>query len=197
MTGALAPALQTFILDSYGQEVWHDVLHASGTGFATFELMLSYDERVSCSLLSAAAERLDRTPPEVLEDLGIYLVANEHTEAIRRLLRFGGADFESFLDTLGDLPDRARLALPHVILPQTSVEEVEPGEWIVWCDRKPDGLAHLMLGAIRAMADDYGALVLATLDDNPLEPRRRIDVFISSSRHAKGRAFDIGSRIAP
>ncbi|QFU08114.1 Heme NO binding protein [Rhodobacteraceae bacterium THAF1] len=192
MTGALAPALQTFVTDSYGPDVWNSILHDSHASVDTFEVMLSYDGSVASSVLTATAKKLKRAPSEILEDLGIYLVAHDNTKPIRRLLRFGGVDFEGFLETLGDLPDRARLALPHVVLPALTVEEVATGEWIVWCDRKPDGLVHLMLGAIRAMADEYGALVLANLVDDPSQTRCRIDVLISAHSHSEGRAFEIG-----
>ena len=196
MTGILAPALQSFISDSYGPAVWRSVLAASpGAPLEGFEIMLSYDRVVSDAVLASAADRLDRTQADLLEDLGTYLVANGHTEPIRRLLRFGGADFDGFLDTLGDLPDRARLALPHAILPRLRVEDVGDGEWIIWCAREPAGLVHMLLGAIRAMADDYGALVVAMLaEDEGQDSNRRIDIIVSSQTHAAGRAFDIGAR---
>jgi hypothetical protein len=96
----------------------------------------------------------------VLEDFGIYLASHPDVAQIRRLLRFGGDGLVDFLISLEDLPDRCRLALPALALPEMQVEEVADGRFLLTMRGGTDGVGHVMTGLLRAMADDYGALAL-------------------------------------
>jgi hypothetical protein len=53
-------------------------------------------------------------------------VTDPGLEPLRRLLRFGGGTFEEFLVSLEELPDRARLAMPELEMPEITLS-VEGG----------------------------------------------------------------------
>ena len=92
--------------------------------------------------------------------VGTYLVAHPASERVRRLLRFGGVDYEDFLASLEDLRGRAHLAVPDLDLPEIQLEELGKGEFELHCQGAYDGAGHVYVGLLRALADDYGALVL-------------------------------------
>ena len=122
MHGLVNRSIQCFLRDTYGAAAWAHVVREAGLGFDSFEAMLNYETAMTEAVLVAAARVLGRPRESVLEDLGTYLVSHENTQALRRLLRFGGVTFDDFLHSLEDLPERARLALTDLDLPALTLE---------------------------------------------------------------------------
>lgn len=164
MHGLIYKAIECFVTDAFGAAVWADSVAAAGLSDALggdgFDALQVYDDAMAARLLAALGTRLGRDRDALLEDLGTYLVSHPRTAAIRRLMRFGGVGFADFLVALDDLQGRARLAVPAFELPAVAVREVEPGRFRLDCLGCPPGFGHVMIGILRAMADDYGALVM-------------------------------------
>jgi len=195
MNGLINRAIALFMRDSYGEALWKEIVTALDAGEAAFEPLMPCDPAVTCALIAASAARLARAPEDLLEDLGTYLVSHPRAEAVRRLLRFGGVDFADFLHSLEDLPGRARLAMADLDLPEIRLHAQGPGRYRVEVGlRAADDLrvGPVLIGVLRAMADDYGALVL--LDHRGCDGRREmIEVRLLDAAHADGRAFDLGA----
>ena len=193
MHGLINRAIQCFVTDAYGHEKWVEATRVAELDLVDFEAMMIYDAGITPRVLDAIARVLDRDRGEMMEDLGTYLVSHPTTEALRRLLRFGGVNFVEFLQALDDLPDRARLAVSDLHLPQIELREHGAGRYSLLCDCPVSGYGHVMMGILRAMADDYG--VLALLDhqgsDNGTEV---ISVSLIETEFAEGRVFDLGAR---
>ena len=183
MHGLVNRSLQSFLRDTYGAPLWDRLAEGVGVGPQGFEAMLVYDDGLTDALLDAAACRL-KTPREaLLEDLGTYLVSRE---ALRRLLRFGGIDFADFLQSLDELPERVRLALPDLDFPPLALVELSVGQYRLDCGRRWPGFARVMAGVLRAMADDYGALVLI---DSAGTDGTALTVELLDMTFAAGRSF--------
>ncbi len=193
MHGLVNKALQSFVCNSYGQARWIRITEAAQLGFIEFEAMLVYDDATSHRLLGEICRELGRPPEEVLEDLGTYLVSNPRTEALRRLLRFGGVSYLEFLHSLDDLPDRARLAVSDLSLPALELHEHTQGRFTLTCHPGLPGYAHVMMGVLRAMADDYGALVMLEHEGQSSEGEV-IAITLIESAFAEGRSFELGAR---
>ena len=198
MNGLINLMMERFVRDTYGTDQWAGVMQDLDLGFEGFEALLDYDARITRRLLDTVALHLGKPAEEVLEDIGTYLVSHPNTERVRRLLRFGGVDFVDFLHSLDDLPDRARLALDELHLPALELSERGPGLYELSVGRDGDvpvRLGHVVLGLLRAMADDYGALAL-------LEHRGRraghevIGICLAERDFARGRTFELGMRRA-
>jgi hypothetical protein len=163
----------------------------AGLDFTEFEAMLTYDDALTPRVLDAAAEVLDRPRHDVMEDIGTYLVSNPNVEALRRLLRFGGVNFLDFLHSLDDLSDRARLAVSDLNLPRLELREHNARSFTLICDAPIVGYGFVMIGILRAMADDYGALVL--LDHTGRHAKQEfISVVLFETEFATGRRFELG-----
>lgn len=168
MHGLVLRAFQSFAADAFGPVVWQDVLLRANlreaVGPEGFDPLLSYPEDVAPNVLRAAVEATGRPPDQLLEDLGIWLVSNPGSDRLRRLLRFGGLTYADFLRSLDDLQGRARLAVPDLDLPALSVAPTgvagEAGRFVLTCHACPAGLSQVLLGLLRTLADDYGALVM-------------------------------------
>lgn len=195
MHGLINRAIQNFLRDTYGGAKWAAVARAAGLEFELFEPMLTYDAALTERVITAATAVLERPRETVLEDLGTYLVSHPNVEALRRLLRFGGIDFADFLHSLEELPGRGRLAVPDLDLPQLDLQETGAGQFrlAVWSPLR--GAGHVMVGLLRAMADDYGALVLLE-HEGAAAPEggiagEYITIRLLAADFAQGRRFDL------
>ncbi|UWR34462.1 heme NO-binding domain-containing protein [Sulfitobacter sp. W027] len=193
MHGLINRSIQNYFCANYGQALWADVVCRAGLDFTEFEAMLTYPDHVTPAVLDAVCAVLDRPRAEVMEDVGTFLVAQPGYEAVRRLLRFGGVSFSDFLQSLDDLPDRTRLALSELHLPWIELREDSDGQYSLICEAPLIGYGYLMMGVLRAMADDYGALVL-------LEHGGRSDgietlkIILVEVDFSEGRRFELGAR---
>ena len=163
MHGLINRAIELFVRDTYGRRAWLDLSRKLDVAPAEFEAMLDYDDAVTDRVLSAIEAWLDKPRCDLLEDVGTYLVSHRNDGALRRLLRFSGADFVEFLHSLDDLPARARLAVPDLEVPQLELREHAAHHFSVTVrDPRPGPVrfGHVLMGLLRAMADDYGALVV-------------------------------------
>ncbi|KJZ23911.1 heme NO-binding domain-containing protein [Tritonibacter mobilis] len=192
MHGLINRAVQAFVITTYGDKRWMEIMDESGLGFTEFEAMLVYPEDQSTRMLRAVETKLERPLDEILEDVGTFLVSNPQVEALRRLLRFGGVNYVDFLHSLDDLPDRARLAVSDLHLPGLELIEQAPGQFQLLCQPGVLGYAQVMTGVLRAMADDYGALVILDITGKQ-DGSDVISITLVESEFSEGRAFDLGA----
>ncbi|AHD01517.1 MULTISPECIES: heme NO-binding domain-containing protein [Leisingera] len=192
MHGLINRAIQAFVTSTYGADRWEEVMEEAGLGFTEFEAMLFYSEEQSSQMLTAMEKVLARPLPEMLEDMGTFLVSNPQVEALRRLLRFGGVNYVEFLHSLDDLPDRARLAVSDLHLPGLELLEQAPEQFELVCQPGLPGYAYVLIGVLRAMADDYGDLVF--LDHSGTQDGAEvISITLVETKFAAGREFDLGA----
>ncbi len=193
MHGLINRAIQSFVCATYGQSCWLRVTEAAGLGFHEFEPMLIYGEDVLAQVLDALSHDLGRPQPEILEDVGTYLVSHPNMEGLRRLLRFGGVSYVEFLHSLDDLADRVRLAVSDLTLPALELRERSATEYQLLCYSGLPGYSSVMVGVLRAMADDYGALVMLS-HEGQQDTAEVISIMLVESAFAEGRHFDLGAR---
>lgn len=195
MHGLVNRAIERFVRDTYGRDVWIDTIRRLDLGLTEFESMMIYEPQVTAQVLAAVGTRLARGREDLLEDIGTYLVSNPATEALRRLLRFSGVDFVDFLHSLDDLPERARLAVSDLDLP--ALELLDQGGGLyrlhVGCP-EGDGLRFgpVVVGLLRAMADDYGALAVVE-HQGEAGTCEILEIRILDEGFAHGRAFVLGA----
>lgn len=194
MNGLINRAIQCFLRDGWGAAAWQDAARASGVPARGFEPMLTYPPEVTERLLQVAADRLNRDRDCLLEDLGTYLVSHPSRAAVRRLLRFGGTDFPDFLQSLEDLPARARLALPDLDLPAMRVTVLGDQRFVLRIGDGFPGAGAVARGLLRAMADDYGALALLEAGPEGKAGAAEVTIRLLDPAHAEGRSFTLGAR---
>lgn len=192
MHGLINRAIQCFICDSYSRERWVEVAHLAHLGFCEFEAMLHYDDALTHAVLDSAAQSLGVPRETVLEDIGTYLVSHPNVEALRRLLRFGGVSFVEFLHSLDELPDRARLAVDDLDLPQMELLETGHSHFTLICRSEQSGFGHVMMGVLRTLADDYGALVFLE-HQGETRGTERIEITLIETAFSRGRSFELGA----
>ena len=191
MHGLINRSIQCYLRDTYGQPAWEAATREAGLDFTSFEPMLTYDDGLTDRVLDAAVQVLNRPRETLLEDLGTYLVSHETQISLRRLLRFSGVNFADFVNSLEELPGRGRLALPDLDMPDLLLLDLGGGQYRLQCRAPLRGAGHIFVGLLRAMADDYGALVL--LDHLGMESGAEvIAIQIADQSFNTARPFSLG-----
>lgn len=191
MHGLINRAIQCFITDTYGLAVWAECARVADTGYSDFESMLVYEDKLTTEILDAASVVLGRPKFDLMEDLGTYLVSHPNTEALRRLMRFGGVTFIEFLHSLDEMPDRARLAVSGLDLPELDLWDQTSTQFLLTCRSQIEGVGHVFVGILRTMADDYGALVFLEYLGRS-QGIESISISLLISEFAEGRQFNLG-----
>lgn len=195
MHGLVNRSIQLFVCHTYNCETWVTCTEVARIGFSDFEGMMLYEENYTARILDAMTQVLDRPRADLMEDFGTFLVSHPQFEPVRRLLRFGGVDFVEFLHSLDDLDDRARLALANLTLPKIELHPDGEGHFKLLCDLSLPGYSYVMMGVLRAMADDYGALVL--LNHMSFEGEKEVvSIRLVANHFAEGRQFVLGGYIS-
>ena len=187
MHGLFNRSIQTFLRGTYGRSLWRAVAMDAGISPDGFERMIRYPDAQTHAVLAAASRRLNRTAEALLEDLGTFLLSHPSQRRLRRLLRFGGVGFVDFLHSLEELPGRARLAMPDLRLPRLDLTEVDHNSYILRC-QGPSALGHVLIGLLRTMADDYGALVILEHDID-MHGHTFIRIHLPDAQFSRGRSF--------
>ena len=188
MHGLVISAVRRFVIVAYGKSVWNRVLVSSGVSRDRFQSVLPYDAAVLETLICSVQRELCVPLAAIMEDIGISIVTQ--WTGIRRLLRYGGATFHDFLHSLDDLPDRARLAMPELVIPEMRLDEAADGVLALSFVSPVPEYGHVVTGLLRAMADDYGALVTI----RPIEGDGTCEVLsiqVHDATFTQGNRFDL------
>lgn len=194
MLGLIFLSFEGFISQTYSPEVWRGALRKSAHASDGFEPLFQYDDVIAATLIEEISGSLRKSPQSLLEDFGTYLVTNPVSERVRRLLRFGGVDYEDFLHSLEDLSGRASLAVPDLNLPAIEVNEASGLSFEILVE-DPDGyLSAVLLGILRALADDYGTLAILELVPGCQDDRggkRLLTAQLVDMSHGEAREFQL------
>lgn len=190
MHGVINHSLECFLRDTFGVATWDAIAREAAIGLAGFEAMLTYDDALTDRVIEAATNVLRRPREALLEDLGTYLVSTEGLTYLRRLLRFSGANFADFVNSLEELPERAHMVLPDLEVPELELSDHGGGRFTLICRSSVKGAEHVIMGLLRAMADDYGALVLL---DTVEELGGAIAIQVADQAFAAARPFTLGA----
>ena len=190
MHGLINRSFEVFLKATYGNDLWCRIMEELDAGIDTFEPMFIYEDALTQAMIDAAARNLSKPREDLLEDFGTFLVADPRSERLRRLLRFGGVDYADFLHSLDDLRGRARLAVPDLDLPALELREIGEGEFTLTCQTPHEGFGHVLLGVLRALADDYGALVFIELLARR-EDTDTLSIRLLESGFSQGRDFSL------
>lgn len=192
MHGLIFRTLEAFISETFGPASWERAVALSDIPVTSFEAMMQYDAAYFPKVLAGCAEVLDRPQSVILEDVGAYLITHQNHASVRRLMRFGGTTFSELLHSLDELPGRTRLAVSGLDLPQVQVHEPMPKTFMICCRGNLIGFGHVLVGLLRAMADDYGTL--AVLDHlGNRDGAELIEVTVVQAAFADDRGFSLAS----
>lgn len=160
MLGLINCLIQCFLRDSFGPLIWHQVAFQARLGFDDFEPMLSYDDEMTERLVSRPPPQFCSAPAKLFWRIWAPIWCR--TRMSRRCAGccgLAGWDLSIFFTRLRTCLRggvwRCRLELPLL-----EVCDLGQDDYLLRCAPMVQGVGHVMVGLLRAMADDYGALVL-------------------------------------
>ncbi|GHC54560.1 heme NO-binding domain-containing protein [Neogemmobacter tilapiae] len=192
MHGLVNKAFQSFVRDTFGVAAWISIARHAELGFEGFESLTHYDPTLTGRVVDAMVVVLNRPRETLFEDMGNYLICHPNCQALRRLLRFGGAGFVDFLFSLDELPERARLALADLDLPQMVLTQMGDDHFVVRVQGALPGCAYVLVGLLRALADDYGTLAVIEHHGDG-QGGEVVGVRVLEQGFAEGRHFDLAT----
>lgn len=193
MHGIICRSFEGFLNAAYGQPLWLSVREQLDLSFESFEPMFHYGDDILSDVVDACSAVLGKPREALLEDFGTYLVAGMTSGRVRRLLRYGGLDYEDFLHSFEELPGRAALAVPDIRLPDIELLEPKQGEFELICRSDFDGAGFVVTGLLRALADDYGALVLISHEGSWVGGEI-VSINLLEKKFAEGRGFHLDGK---
>lgn len=161
MHGLINRSVEEFLRASGGEALWRQIAGVCGADPQGFQSDRDYPDGLTYSMLSESARVLDCPEGELLEDIGAWIC---RVEPLRRLLRFSGSDYTDFVLSLDQLPDRVGMVVPKMHLPPIAVDLLDDETFVVHLDDPNGRWCRVVAGILRQMADDYGALAVATVE---------------------------------
>ena len=124
MYGMINKAIRTLVIREANEEIWEDVLEASGIDEDVYEDLESYDDSVTFSLVGAVSETLDIPAGDVLEMFGVYWATDVAPKGYGKYFEAFGNDFKSFVEGLDEMHVRITEMLPSLVPPAFEIEEL-------------------------------------------------------------------------
>ncbi|WJS85755.1 heme NO-binding domain-containing protein [Paracoccus sp. TOH] len=185
MHGLVNRSVEAFTRATYGDDLWTRVLLRTKADPNIFLTWNETPNRVTYSLVIAAAMLVGKSRNEYLEDIGSWLTRQEQ---IRRLLRFSGESYGDFLESLQDLPNRIRLVIPELLIPDLRVAIDHADCYRISASDHQPGFLSIIAGVLRGMADDYGALAIILASNAGIAAR------VAQSEYSMKRHFSLYRR---
>ena len=132
MYGVVNNAVQSFVLESQGQDVWERIKNKAGIELESFNSMQSYPDEVTYNLVGAASEILGLDAGIILEEFGKYWVLYaSRLDGHAHYFKLGDEGLHGFLKNL----DRMHLNIAN------TYSELSPPSF--QSERVGDGLLHV------------------------------------------------------
>ena len=156
MYGMINKAIRTLVTREAGEEVWEQVLEASGIDEDVYEDLEAYDDGITFSLVGATSETLGLPASDVLEMFGVYWATDVAPKGYGEYFNAFGNDFKSFVAGLDEMHVRITSMLPSLVPPAFEIEELAENHFKIHYVSQRDGLAPLAVGMLKGIAQHFG-----------------------------------------
>ncbi len=156
MYGMINKAIRTLVTREAGEEVWEQVLEASGIDEDVYEDLEAYDDGITFSLVGATSETLGLPASEVLEMFGVYWAVDVAPKGYGEYFNAFGDDVESFVSGLDEMHVRISEMLPSLSPPSFDIEKLGENHFKIHYKSPREGLAPLAIGTLKGIAMHFG-----------------------------------------
>ena len=156
MYGMINKAIRTLVIRETNEEVWDQVLEASGIDEDVYEDLEAYDDGITFSLVGAVSETLGIPAGDVLEMFGVYWATDVAPKGYGEYFKAFGNDFKSFVSGLDEMHVRISQMLPSLQPPSFDIEELGENHFKIHYKSPREGLAPLAIGTLKGIAKHFG-----------------------------------------
>ncbi|TRY90411.1 hypothetical protein DNTS_018908 [Danionella cerebrum] len=123
MYGLYLEAVNDYINESYGEDVWRLIEARAEIPHLKFVRHQMYNDNLILRLAKAAGEVLGKTHDELMYAFGVYMVKRIGNYGYERILKVLGRNVRDFINELDNLHEYFRFSFPKVQPPSFCVEE--------------------------------------------------------------------------
>ncbi|MGI9408972.1 MAG: heme NO-binding domain-containing protein [Hyphomicrobiaceae bacterium] len=152
MYGMVNDAVRTFIVNNHGDEAWNKICDDAGVTTREFEQLLTYDDDITYRLVGAISKHLGADAAQVLEVFGQYWPEYAKGTAVGNLIKFGGECFVDTLQSLDEMHQRVKIAMPDLKPPSFELETISDGNYRLHYFSEREGLAPMVVGLLHGLA---------------------------------------------
>ncbi len=156
MYGLVNQAMKDLVLERFGESRWTEICSGASCPTDDFELMKSYPDALTYGLVGSASRVLQVDAGVLLEQFGEYWIRFTAEKGYGELLLLFGKDFQSCLRNLNHMHARMGAMMPELQPPRFLVEEEAPGKLLLKYFSKRAGLAPMVVGLLRGLAQRHG-----------------------------------------
>ena len=152
MYGMVNDAVRTFIEKHHGEAAWDQICDEAGITTREFEQLLTYDDDITYRLVGAISKHLGADAAQVLEVFGQYWPEYAKGTAVGNLIKFGGECFVDTLQSLDEMHQRVKIAMPDLRPPSFELETIAEGSYRLHYFSEREGLAPMVVGLLHGLA---------------------------------------------
>ncbi|XP_063704653.1 guanylate cyclase soluble subunit beta-1 isoform X2 [Culicoides brevitarsis] len=153
MYGFVNYALELLVLKTFGVEIWEEIKKKAEVNMeGQFLVRQIYDDQITYNLVTAAVEILNIPASDILELFGKIFFEYCQDAGYDKIMQVLGATPRDFLQNLDALHDHLGTLYPGMRAPSFRCTEGEDGTLILHYYSDRDGLEHIVIGIVKAVA---------------------------------------------
>lgn len=177
MYGLVNRGIEQLVVSLKGEAAWRQICLKAGVDDTGFVAMCPYSDELTYRLVGAVSEALDMPAEQVLQAFGEYWVLYTAQQGYGELMDAGGTSLREFLSNLNDMHGRVETVFPDMQLPLfrvvalTDLTEHTGGAYELQYESRRPGLAPMVIGLVRGLAQRFGEQVEVVLSGEPDDSR--------------------------
>jgi len=167
MYGLVNKAIKGFAIETGGEEAWSEILKRSKCEVDEFVSMQAYEDELTFSLVTAAAEHFGLAVDEILYGFGRHWILFTATEGYADTLDMYGDDIEQFLMNLDEMHVRLQLTMPELKMPSFHCSHDSDGNLLVDYRSEREGLEAMVQGLLEGVGERFNKSIDVSRVDAP------------------------------
>lgn len=162
MYGLVNRATEEMVCSRFGNDTWDQIRQTAGLAEISFGSLDRFPDPVTYQLIRAAAEVLDMPAEELLESFGEDWTLYTAQESYGDMMAMFGKTFAEFLGNLDHMHGHIAVAMPELRPPSFRCAELGDGRYRLHYHSTRDGLAPMVVGLIKGLAERFEIAVSVT-----------------------------------
>ena len=155
MYGIVNKAIESLVIESFGDEKWEKIKEASGVQVDFFISNEPYDDSITYSLAIAVANEMKLSVGDVLIAFGEYWILHTAKEKYGNMLEAGGNNLREFLINLPAFHNRIMLIYPKLTPPEFKVSDLKENSLHLHYISNRAGLKEFVVGLLQGLGKLY------------------------------------------
>ena len=155
MYGLVNKAVEQFVIETQGEEVWKQIKTKAGIETEHFSTMHSYDDSITYSLVGTASELLNIDATVILIEFGKFWIKFAKKQGYGHYFTLGGGDLYQFLKNLDRMHSNIEKTYIELTPPSFKCTKLESGQLYLQYFSPRTGLEPFVEGLLYGLGDHF------------------------------------------